>query len=233
MEEFYLDEKEKKKDNSMKTIILEGNINSGKSCLMRNIEKKWKDRIYIFCEGFAESNELEKRYEDGVKNGFEFQNSVIDWYLKVGKRLKEMKEKEIKINGEFDTNEKIVVIERSLFSAYHVFCKLLKDEKGLNDKQMDELKKKQEGVDEFFEKNAKVVYLDCDYMTCYERVKRQNKFSSFISLDYLKKIEDVYEEVLPKDSFHINSCRLNENEVLSEFEEIVGLRNEKKNELLN
>lgn len=180
---------------NVKLIVIEGNINSGKSTLLKKIGelKDCSKEISIFCEGFGDSEILKKRYESGGKcYGFELQRYIISYYKDLIKRISEQ------INNVKNNNKKnIFIIERSILSATLVFSNILYESGQIKKSEYEQLILESIESDKF-KKIDKYVMIKCSTSTCYSRVMQQNHFSRYISQDYLKQIEQKYENLFSK-----------------------------------
>ena len=115
-------------------IFIEGNIGSGKSTLLKNIVSK-RGGITILPEPIEEWNSygmngktiLELYYEDPQKYAALFQNIVVQSKMRL---LIDILMSESK-TGCDDANT-VYVMERSYFSDYHVFAKMMRTDKKLD-----------------------------------------------------------------------------------------------------
>jgi thymidine kinase len=97
---------------------------------------------------------------------------------------------------------KIVIMERSLWSSHHVFAKNTFEEKGIQKIEYDILESYHKMFSEKLIKDSgsslmlpfHVIYVRTDPRVCFERLKiRCREAENKISLEYLMKIHDKYE----------------------------------------
>lgn len=169
------------------TILVEGNIGVGKSTFLKYFERF--DTTEIICEpiekwqNFNGSNLLNLVYKDTKKWGFPFQSYAA--LLMLQSHLK-------------PTNKKIKVMERSMFSGYNCFNKLLREEKNLEQEEFDILQAWHEYMETQFDIQPDlIVYLRAKPEQVYERVKERNRCEeSGVSLDYLQRLHRLHENWL-------------------------------------
>lgn len=156
-------------------IVFDGNIGCGKSKLITNIIDNKSIDIPIYNEPLHDWEKwIEHFYTDMKKNAFGFQMRVLKSHLD---------KKKIQYG----------LFERSPLSCQKVFGKLL-----FEDNMMSELEWNL--TNEFSEDYGWtpdiVVYLKCSPEICYERVNKRNRNGEeLISLDYLCKVNQKYEEL--------------------------------------
>ena len=177
-------------------VFVEGNIGSGKSTLLRNIVSGG-DELTTLPEPIEEWNSyelngktiLELYYEDPGKYAALFQNIVVQSKVRLL----------LKILMSSDTNA-VYVLERSYFSDYHVFAKMLYAQGHIDSITLEYFKKWMElchatllnaGV------KVNVIWVDTDVDTCLSRIQsRQREGESCIEGSYLEAIEHHYREWL-------------------------------------
>lgn len=156
-------------------IVFDGNIGCGKSRLINNILSNNSINIPIYNEPLHDWHEwLGLFYSDMEKHAFGFQMRVLKSHL----------DKKTIEQGLF---------ERSPLSCQKVFGKLLYE-----DKKMTELEWNL--TNEFNEDYGWlpdiVVYLKCPPNICYQRISKRNRDGEeTISLDYLQKVNEKYEQL--------------------------------------
>ena len=156
-------------------IVFDGNIGCGKSKLINTILTNNSINLPIYNEPLNDWKEwLELFYSDIGKYAFGFQMRVLKSHLD-------------------KKNIQQGLFERSPLSCQQVFGKLLYE-----DKYMSELEWNL--TNEFNEDYGwlpnVVVYLNCTPDICYERIcKRNRNGEDTISLDYLKKVHNKYEQL--------------------------------------
>jgi deoxyadenosine/deoxycytidine kinase len=177
-------------------ICIEGNIGSGKSTFVQFLKTYYKDRddicfldepvdLWLTCKD-DNGNILEHYYRDQKEYGFKFQMLAYISRLSILKKAYENKQ------------YKYIISERSLFTDRNVFCKMLYD-----DKLIDEIGYQIYNMwfDEFnqFTKNTKYIYLRTLPQTSYERVVKRARKGESISLEYLTKCSQYHDNWLLND----------------------------------
>ena len=97
---------------------------------------------------------------------------------------------------------KIVIMERSLWSSHHVFAKNTHEEKGITSVEYNILESYYKLLSEKLIKESKsnalpfkILYIKTDPIVCYERLRiRNRKAEDTVSLEYLTKIHNNYEK---------------------------------------
>jgi deoxyguanosine kinase len=114
---FYFGQKTKR----MHTIVISGNIGSGKSSVLRALQSRYADSAVFIEEPVHEWGPLLKKMYDSRFNSeslFLFQSLVFAHYMRVTSRLVEL---------EASGSTKIVFVERSPRDALNVFLPINKD----------------------------------------------------------------------------------------------------------
>lgn len=171
-------------------IYIEGNIGVGKSTLINKIEEKFKDKFNYIQEPVEEwtshkidnsetkINFLSLYYLNPEKYSFLFQCVATLSLLK--------KKLENKIN----------IIERSVYSSLFVFSKNLYDKKLITFEEYEFLKM---WKDQYYKEEKKfiIIYIKDTSENCLKRIKQRNrKEEENISLEYLNQIENNYKQLL-------------------------------------
>jgi len=172
-------------------ISFDGNIGSGKSCIIRYLKKNFekfcntKNHDYKICfleepvniwESIVDSqdgkNVIEKFYDNNEKYGFAFQMMA---YIS---RLSLFKEA---LSKDYD----IIFTERSIFTDKNVFAKMLYTDKIINEIEYQIYNK---WFDEFSDcvKKMKFVYIRTTPEISNLRVKNRARTGEYISLSYLQ-----------------------------------------------
>ena len=165
-------------------ISVEGNIGSGKSTFLKQLEKKFKGKdIFFLQEPVNEWNSiknednttiLEEFYKDNKTWAFSFQMMAYITRLKSLRDLVKKYGKNI-----------IIISERSLWTDKNVFAKMLYDENKISTIDFQIYNK---WFDEFtneFPING-IIYLNTSPKTCYDRVKIRSRVGEeTIPLSYL------------------------------------------------
>tara|TARA_B100000123_G_scaffold134123_2_gene98940 strand:+ start:3318 stop:4088 length:771 start_codon:yes stop_codon:yes gene_type:complete len=184
---------------SVKIISIEGNIGSGKSTVVHNLEQKLKNnQDYVFLREPVDiwqsikdqygKTILEKFYENQDKYSFAFQ--VMAYATRTA-----ILQEAIRKNPQC----KYVLCERSLEADNRIFAKMLFDD--------NKMEKVEYEIYEYFYKTRKqdmnldaVIYIDADAETCLERIKKRSRNGETnISLEYLQNCKDYHDKWLLGD----------------------------------
>lgn len=190
-----------------KIISIEGNIGAGKTTIIEQIEKQYKDIKSVLVvrepvnvwESIKDSDGesiLAKFYKNPEKYAFSFQVMAFVTRLSLIRNL-------IKNNPQC----KLIICERSLEADKNIFAKMLYD-----DKMIDEINYKiyMKFYNEYkndFKLNG-LVYIHADEDVCYKRVHKRNRIGEeTVPLEYLKKCREYHENWLvnKKNILVINS----------------------------
>ena len=184
-------------------ISIEGNIGSGKSTLVHNLQSHFKNKninaIFIqepvnIWNSIRDNNGtiLEQFYKDQEKFSFSFQMMAYISRLSVLKNA-------IKQNP-----NAIIITERSLYTDKFVFAKMLYDNKKISDIDFQIYLK---WFDEFIEELPKheFIYLKTDPSKCFERIAKRARPGENIELNYLQECSDYHDNMLTNTS---SSCDL-------------------------
>lgn len=187
-------------------IAIDGNIGAGKSTLLDNLEKECIGRTDIFFlrepvdewmqfKDASGESILEKFYQDPHKYALVFQIEIFNTLLASLKKVLS------------NTNYKIIICERSIASARHVFMDMLYEDKIINEfeyKIYENLFTK-DIVENYYP--TEIIYLNVSVKTCSERIiKRNRPGEQNINLDYLEKCETKNIEWLYKGN--IDFCMI-------------------------
>lgn len=187
----------------MKLISIEGNIGSGKSTFVQYLKNHFGDEICFLDEPVDiwntivdkdNVNIIENYYKDQKKYAFSFQMMAYISRLSLLKRAIESE------------SYKYIVTERSLNTDRKVFCKMLYDDKLIEEieyniyiKWFDEFKPNIE---------TQYIYLRCEPLIAEKRVIERSRKGETIPLEYLEKCHKYHEQWLNKE----NTIYLNSNE---------------------
>lgn len=184
-------------------ISIEGNIGSGKSTLVHNLQSHFKNKNIntIFLQepvniwnSIKDNNGtiLEQFYKDQEKFSFSFQMMAYISRLSILKNA-------IKQNP-----NAIIITERSLYTDKFVFAKMLYDNKKISDIDFQIYLK---WFDEFIEELPKheFIYLKTDPSKCFERIAKRARSGENIELNYLQECSDYHDNMLINTS---SSCDL-------------------------
>jgi len=191
-------------------ISIEGNIGSGKSTFVKNMEsyckKKGLVNIFFLYEPVDEWESIKNEkgetilscfYKDNEKYSFAFQMmAYISRYTKLRKCIENI---EKKINGQINIpylKEKYyIVTERCLYTDKYVFAQMLHDDKKMSTIEYQIYNKWFYEFSEDF-KISKLLYVNSDPHLCFDRIgKRDRTGESKIPLEYLKSC-DKYHQIL-------------------------------------
>ena len=180
-------------------ISIEGNIVSGKSTLVSELEKYFKDNNNI---GFLQepvdiwntikdengTTILEKFYENNEKYAFQFQMMA---YIS---RLSIMK------NAIKQNKYKYIISERSLYTDSNIFAKMLYDDKKISEIEYSIYKM---WFEEFINDIplTKIIYVKADPQISLERVITRNRLGENIPLSYLQRCHDYHENWLSQTDY--------------------------------
>lgn len=176
-------------------ISIEGNIGTGKSTILANLQKYvnttgYEDQVLFLTEPVdiwesikdeQGNTVLEKFYKDQRRYAFTFQVMAYISRLTMLKRA-------IKNNPD----KKIIVIERSLIADKNIFVNMLHDD-GMIDKMEYDIYNRwyTEFIDEY--KVDCIIYMDSNPNVCAARInKRHRNGEEGIPLSYLQKCRDYH-----------------------------------------
>jgi len=186
-------------------ISIEGNIGSGKSSVIKELKKKYKQFYYLeepvdSWTSVKDDNGktiLDLFYGDNTRWAYTFQNLA---YITRVKQILAIKDK-----------YEYIVMERSIFTDRNVFARIMeqdghinKIEKGLYDQWF-----------EFLNKDVKVdgyIYIKADPKTSLERIRKRNRQGEEnITLEYLEKLHKAHNEWLIQE----NTTNIDGNDEMS------------------
>lgn len=182
-------------------ICIEGNIGTGKTTFVRQMQEHFKERediifleepvaLWMECRD-KEGNILEHYYKDANAFGFKFQMLAYISRLSILKRAIE--------SGKY----KYIVSERSLHTDKNVFCKML-----YNSGKIDEIGYQIYNMwfEEFYPytKNCSYIYLRADPKVSFDRVQKRARQGETIPLEYLEECHRYHDEWL-KDAVVLNA----------------------------
>ena len=194
-----------------KIISIEGNIGSGKSTIIRNLEKKYtgfsdyvflKEPVHIW-ETIQDKNGktiLEKFYKNPEKYAFAFQ--VMAYATRSAILQDALRE---------NPDCKYILCERSLEADNQIFAKMLK-----NDDKMEEVEYE---IYEYFYKTRKqnmnldaVVYIDASPSVCIERINKRNRDGETnISIEYLEDCKNYHDDWLINNDNQLKILHIDTN----------------------
>jgi len=172
---------------------IEGNIGSGKTTFIENLQKVFSSNpsiifirepveIWQTIKDTQGETILSKFYKDPAKYAFTFQVMAYSTRLSMLRKI-------IRENPEC----KIIICERSLDADKHIFAKMLFDD-GLIDDVSYQIYQRFYGEfqDEF--RLDGIIYIDADADVCKSRIeKRARDGEETVSIDYLEKCQHYHE----------------------------------------
>ena len=183
---------------------IDGNIGSGKSTIVESLKKKFgeyylkNDKVeFIFADEPVDvwqsvkdssgENILEKFYNDQERYSFPFQMMA---YIS---RLSRLKEVIKKIKKQYT----VIVTERSVFTDYEIFAKMLFDDNKIEEINYNIYKM---WFNEFIRDLPfkGIIYVKTDPELCNERIKTRNRSGENIPIEYLRKCHDYHESWIDK-----------------------------------
>jgi deoxyadenosine/deoxycytidine kinase len=194
-------------------VSIEGNIGSGKSTLMENLKKTYKNNKQVIFlkepvdewENIKDSNGitiLEKFYADQEKYSFAFQMMAYVSRLNVLKQaLKNM-----------DPNKKYTIItERSLNTDRYVFAKMLYESGKMEDVFYQIYLNWFDTFSQEFPVH-KIIYVKVEPHICHIRIsKRAREGEDCIPLEYLDACHKYHEEMLQNMNENLEKLVLDGN----------------------
>jgi deoxyadenosine/deoxycytidine kinase len=178
-------------------ISIEGNIGSGKSTLVHDLQVYFKnkdisnDKVVFLQEPVDVWNTirddngtiLEHFYKDQVKYSFPFQMMA---YISRLSKLRETIKK---------YPESIIITERSLFTDKFVFAKMLYDNEKIDEISYQIYLK---WFNDFINDLPKheFIYIKASPEKCLERINRRNRSGESIELDYLVNCDKYHDNML-------------------------------------
>jgi len=198
---------------NIQIVSIEGNIGSGKSTFLKELEKyffkKGHTHVIFVDEPVDDWNDihdkkgetiLKKFYENSEKYSFPFQMmAFITRYTKIKKALlKAIEIKNKNINNPFEKGNPIVVTERCLYTDKYVFAQMLYDDNKIEEINYIIYNK---WFNEFASELPihKIIYIDTEAKMCHERIaKRSRNGESNIPLSYLDNCEKYHNSMVQK-----------------------------------
>lgn len=211
-----------------KIYIVDGNIGSGKSTVLKNLARVGYHVVYepldVWEEKYADASGslFDKFYADKPKWSFAMQIGVVTSRLR---RLAEALE---------SNKSEVLVVERSIYTDRHVFAKNLKKLGHLNEIE-------QKIFDDFFLQCADLysaivdgidisyVYLNTSTDVCFQRKEKRNRTaesSNSLPPDYMVELGKLHSEWLldddMQDHVHVVNGNLSEEEVINQIFSILN-----------
>lgn len=186
-------------NTSPQIISVEGNIGSGKSTLVANMESIYKNNpdYYFLQEPVDIWNTikdedgvtiLEKFYGETEKYAFQFQ--MMAYISRLSMLRQALKNK----------RAKYIITERSVYTDANVFAKMLYDDKKITLIEYTIYKK---WFDEFVSEVpiSKVIYVKAEPSVSHERVIIRNRTGENIPIEYLVQCHKYHEEWLKNEKY--------------------------------
>ncbi|OQV23520.1 putative Deoxynucleoside kinase [Hypsibius exemplaris] len=186
----------KRPKTSHSTVIVEGNIGSGKAQLLNYFSTFPSVQV---CEEPIElwrnkngQNLLDLMYKDPKANSFAFQNYVLETMLDLHDQGME---------------KPVSMIERSFYSARYIFVENLKRNGLLTESEYHALEKQFQSYLTAETRNTKVdliLYIRTDPEIAHQRIMHRGRAEELsISVDYLRELHSRYEDWLCSGKFPI------------------------------
>ena len=172
-----------------KFLFLEGNIGSGKSTFLKELQKYFPNIKFInepvdTWESIVDesgNNMIENYYKDNKKYAFSFQ--VMAYGTRVRLLFNELNKLLLNPNN---NTKPCFICERSIYTDKNVFVKMLYDENIIT-KQENTIYDYLFMDDNFNKISIKYLYVDTDPQLCYDRIKLRGRKGETIDLNYLEK----------------------------------------------
>lgn len=158
-------------------ISISGNIGSGKSTVINSLTQLYSTKINVVPEPVSDWYPfLELFYKDKKKWAFSLQVQVANSF---------------KYPESSETPRNFSVYERSAQESLHIFSSALKDDNLLTDKEYDII---QFITDKYCWEPNFTIHINTDPHICLERINKRNRSAETnISIDYLKKLHQKYQ----------------------------------------
>lgn len=202
-------------------ISIEGNIGSGKSTLVRNLQTLFKnreipeDRVLFLQEPVDVWNTIQDKdgtilehfYKNQEKYGFSFQMMAYISRLSILKSA---------IKKYPNTT---IITERSLYTDRYVFAKMLYDNKKIDDISYQiYLKWFNDFIDEL--PKHEFIYMKTHPEKCLERIKKRNRAGENIELSYLIDCDAYHDKMLSSNECYselVLDGNIDNHDTLSNF----------------
>lgn len=172
-----------------KYIYLEGNIASGKSCILEQLEAQFQTSVHVQYEPLHEwqnyrqkFNLLNELYKDPQKNAFKFQ--IVAQITQTRREL-----------NLDDISKQYFFFERSI-RTQRIFIETLFKRKEIDELDFSILQDLYNLMPDQIEKYD-IIYLKTDVDTCMKRIYQRGRHEEFkISYEYLKALNDAHDKWL-------------------------------------
>lgn len=184
-------------------ISIEGNIGSGKTTLIREIQKLGRNDLRLIEEPvreWQESGLLRDYYQNPSKYAYEFQTTALTAF------------------SNYDNNFKINVQERSVLSAYHIFTQAAAEAGHISERQVRQLKKILDAQQSCSKPIDAILLLNVPPEQALQRiVKRGRAEESSISIEYLNTLNRLHLDLISKCRSQGIVCEIRSEITAAEF----------------
>jgi deoxyadenosine/deoxycytidine kinase len=176
-------------------VSIEGNIGAGKTTFLQYLQKN-PENIIIYepvddwlalKDSKTGVSIFEKYYEDKERNGFLFQTMALQT------RFENLVKMSRKHKG------RVMFCERSIYTDFHIFAKVMASQGNLSDLEMQVYKKCHKFMCELADEVhiGGMIYLKASTEVCMQRVRKRNRLGEDgITSDYLGDLHDAHENWL-------------------------------------
>lgn len=184
--------------SSKLNITIEGNIGAGKTTLLKYLKQLGTDQMLTFREplekwtDFHGSNLLDLVYRDTSTWIFPFQSYALLTMLQ---------------NHTKEINERIKIMERSIFSARYCFIEAHVQKNNIDSIRFEILKQWYEFIMEKFQIQIDlVIYVRTTPLVLLQRIKKRNRpEEQNIEMDYLELLHEKHDDWLLKTKFPLTA----------------------------
>ena len=170
------------------SVLIEGNIASGKSTVIKMLERELEGKVKVFYEplnewtNFCGENLLQQMYNNPKANSFMFQTFVQYTMTKI----------------QFEENKDLIkVTERSLISERYVFIEALRILNHITPLQYEILNSWFKFLSEKIPKVDEVIYLRTSPLIAFGRLRGRNRSEETeVGKDYLTLLHSLHENWL-------------------------------------
>lgn len=179
--------------------VIDGNIGSGKSSVLKILEKNFT----CFPEPVKEWTMFGKFYENPELYGFPFQYQIL---------LSQIKQLDM-INT--FGNEAVCFMERCPWTSYNIFLDMLCKKKILDSEEIKVFNKLYSKLSYNIQK---LFFLDVEPQLCFNRMVNRDRYEErIISLEYLKDVNNNYHNKLKSAPFEVVRINVGVNKTLEEI----------------
>ncbi|CAL44640.1 24.5 kDa Thymidine kinase [Spodoptera frugiperda ascovirus 1a] len=200
--------------DSVVFVSVEGNIGSGKSSVMRKAAERYDGLVYFCEEPVEEWGLLMYMYNDPARYAFPFELQVL-----TSKYQKWLDSYETCLR----TGARVVIMERSPWSAYDVFTRMMRDRGSITDKQFDVYTDVFRSLENDIPRIDHVVYIDTKPDTCHRRAQeRGREAEKSLDVEYFERVECYTKRYVDNHSsvFVLNG-NLPREDVLASFNRVL------------